>query len=335
MAAELASVAVIIPSYGDASGLFRALESLANQQPLPGQGHPPALPPSLTVQVVHSGPWPLPPAPQWPPIGLDWRLTSVSPRRLSAAQARNLAVELSDAELLVFLDADCLAGPYFLASHVDAHRRGSCLVSGWVLPGDGDSRVAQAEYLVEFATTRLRRPGGAVSAPACNLSLRRTLLEAIGGFPELEAGEDVLLHLRLRHQGHRLEQHPEARVRHCGRQSRDDYRRHRRFIGAGLGQLTAQAEREGLFDAAISLEYRMLRWICRSPAGSLLVLAKLFRLLALTLQGDGLVLRLLPSTLDLVLEGLWLESRACRQAYRQAGGLAAGVAAGQEQAGHG
>lgn len=334
MAAELASVAVIIPSYGECSGLFRALESLAAQQPLPGQGSPEALAP-LTVQVVHSGPWPLPPEPQWPRIPLDWRLTSVSPRRLSAAQARNLAVQLSDAELLVFLDADCLAGPHFLAAHLEAHRRGSSLVSGWVLPGDDDSAVAQAEYLVEFATTRLRRPGGAVSAPACNVSIRRTLLETVGGFPELEAGEDVLLHLRLRQQGHRLEQHPQARVRHCGRQSHEAYRRHRRFIGAGLGELTAQAEREGLFNGTISVEYRMLRWICRSPAGSLLVLAKLFRLLALILQGDGLVLRLLPSTLPLVLEGLWLESRACRQSYRLACRKPRRQAARQEQASHG
>lgn len=321
MTAQLASMAVIIPSYGDPAGLFRALESLAVQEPLPAGSGAGAHTPRLSVQVVHSGPWPLPPPTEWPRLDLDWRITSVSPRRLSAAQARNLAVQLCDAELLVFLDADCLAGRHFLAAHLEAHRHGSTLVSGLVLPGVADTVVAQAEYLVEFATTRLRRPGGAISAPACNVSIRRPLLEAVGGFPELESGEDVLLHLRLRQRGHRLRHHPLASVSHCGRQSRRDYRRHRRFIGAGLGQLTAQAEREGLFAAAISPEYRMLRWICRSPGGSLLVVAKLFRLLALVLQGDRLVLRMLPTTFALVLEGLWLEAGACRRAWREQRGL--------------
>ena len=318
MAAPVASVAVIIPSYGDPQGLFRALESLARQRPLPGAAANEdnnATP--LTVQVVHSGAWDLPPKEQWPSLNLDWRLESVSPRRLSAAQARNRAVGLSEAELLVFLDADCLAGPHFLAGHLEAHRQGSTVVSGMVLPGGDDTTVAQAEYLVEFATTRLRRPGGAVSAPACNVSIRRNLLDAVGGFPVLEAGEDVLLHLRLRQQGHRLDLHPHAQVRHCGRQRLEDYRRHRRFIGAGLGQLTAQAEREGLFNRAVSLEYHVLRWICRSPWGSLLVAAKLFRLLMLLLQGDRLVLRMLPASLALVFDGLWLEAGACRQAYRR------------------
>ncbi|MEY3735862.1 MAG: hypothetical protein RLZZ624_921 [Cyanobacteriota bacterium] len=317
MAAAVAEMAVIIPSYGDPASLFRALESLAAQQPLADDHHGRSWPRQWSVQVVHSGPIPLPPPAQWPQLPVHWRLSSVSPRRLSAAQARNLAVRLCGAELLVFLDADCLAGPQFLASHLQAHQRGARVVSGPVLPGEHDTRVAQAEYLVEFATTRLRRQGGAISAPACNLSIRRSVLEEVGGFPELEAGEDVLLHLRLRRRGHRLQLHPTASVRHSGRQQHHDYRRHRRFIGAGLGQLTAQAEREGLFGSNVSPEYRMLRWICRSPAGLLLVIAKLFRLLALILQGDRLVLRLLPQALVLVLEGLWLEAGACHQAWRQ------------------
>ena len=139
----------------------------------------------------------------------------------------------------------------------------------------------------------------------------------MGGFPELDAGEDVLLHLRLRHRGQRLRDHPLAIVRHHGRQEPEAYRRHRRFIGGGLGELTALAEREGLFTARIPAEYHVLRLICRSPGGSLLLLAKLFRLLALLLQGDGLVRGMLPATLPLVLEGLWLEAAACRQAYRR------------------
>jgi hypothetical protein len=316
MSVTLADVVVIIPSHGDSAGLFLALASLAAQQPLPGSDHADAAILRPMVQVVHSGPTPLPPRQHWPELDLDWRVTSLSPRRLSAAQARNLAVRLTARPLLVFLDADCQAGPHFLAGHLEAHRRGATLVSGMVLPGREESAVARAEYLVEFATTRLRRPGGAVSAPACNLSIDRRLLEAVGGFPELEAGEDVLLHLRLRQRGHRLAQHPHAVVHHCCRQTRQAYRGHRAFIGTGLGQLTAQAEREGLFTAGLSLEYHVLRWICRSPWGSLLVVAKLFRLLALSLQRDRLVLRRWPLSFGLVLEGLWLEALACRRAYR-------------------
>ncbi len=317
MAAAVAEMAVIIPSYGDPAALFRALESLAEQEPLSDDRDGASWPRRWSVQVVHSGPIPLPPSAQWPQLPPHWRLTSVSPQRLSAAQARNQAMHLCGAELLVFLDADCLAEPQFLASHLQAHQDGATVVSGPVLPMENDTLVAQAESLVEFATTRLRRRGGAVTAPACNVSIRRSLLEAVGGFPELEAGEDVLLHLRLRRLGHQLQLHPTASIRHCGRQHREDYRRHRRFIGAGLGQLTAQAEREGLFGAFVSPEYRMLRWICRSPAGLLLVIAKLYRLVALILQGDRLVLRLLPLSLPLVLEGLWLEADACHQAWRQ------------------
>lgn len=321
MAATPARVAVIIPSYGDPAGLFRTLASLEAQQQAPtdlGPARPGCRP---VVQVVHSGPVPLPPREQWPPLTLDWRLEDVGPRRLSAAEARNLAVSLTDAELLVFLDSNCLAGRHFLAGHLDAHGRGSTVVSGAVLPCPDESAVALAEYLVEFATTRLRRPGGAMSAPACNLSMRRSLFESVGGFPGLEAGEDVLLNLRLRQGGHQLSLHPWACVHHRGRQTIGPYRHHRRFIGAGLGQLTALAEREGLFNAGISAEYHMLRLICRSPQGVLLVVAKLFRLLVLVLQGDRLVLRTLLNHPVLILDGLWAEARACRRAFRQEQGM--------------
>ena len=314
------SAVVIIPSYGDPACLFRALLSLSVQKTLQASAWASDTISKVDVLVVHSGPLPMPPRQRWPRLPHHWRIECVSPVCMSAALARNLAVELTNAELLVFMDADCIAGPYFLASHLEAHRKGCQLVSGAVLPCDKESSIGKAEYLLEFATTRLRRPGGAVSAPGCNLSMCRSLFESVGGFPELEAGEYVLMNLRLRQKGYRIKLHPHAVVFHSGRQSLSQYRKHRLFIGTGLGQLTAHAEREGLLDARLSPEYHMLRWICRSPYGCLLIVAKLFRLLALMLQGDTLVLQLLPARLWLVLEGLWLEARACRQAYQHARG---------------
>jgi hypothetical protein len=65
----------------------------------------------------------------------------------------------------------------------------------------------------------------------------------------------------------------------------------------------------------------MLRLICRSPQGVLLVVAKLFRLLVLVLQGDRLVLRTLLNHPVLILDGLWAEARACRRAFRQEQGM--------------
>ena len=160
MSAIAGRATVIIPSYGDPGGLFRALDSLCHQKAPQGSAWIDARISEVGVQVVHSGPWPMPPKQSWPRLPEHWRIQCVSPERLSAARARNLAVQMTDAELLVFLDADCLAGPHFLAGHLEAHRQGSQLVSGAVLPGDGETPVGEAEYLVEFATTRLRRPGG-------------------------------------------------------------------------------------------------------------------------------------------------------------------------------
>jgi GT2 family glycosyltransferase len=295
---------VVIPSYGPLHQVERCLDSLTRCRGVE----------TVEVRVVHSGPEPV----QSPLGAAGLKVRAIqSSERLFAGAARNRGVrEGPPAEIILFIDADCVAEPNWIEAHLHAHRQGATLVTGPVLPGPPDAPTGLAEYLVEFAFTRMAPALEQFrSAPACNFSIRRDLFERMGGFPDNPTGQDLLFNLRLCAQGHRVLFSSAATMFHCCRAESGAYLANRERIGRGLGRVTRQAEREGLLNRGVGSEYRFLRTICRSPWGLLLLPSKLFRLAVLILRGDLSILRYVLSCPLSLLRGLWVESRACRSGY--------------------
>jgi len=152
------------------------------------------------------------------------------------AATRNAGLEASSGEIVAYMDADAECHPewpYHLALSLEDPA--AAATGGPNLPfGDAG--------LVERAVAAA--PGGPVHVllgddraehvPGCNLAVRRTALEAIGGFhpPFVAAGDDVDVCWRLLDNGHQIAFAPAAQVRHHARPQVRSYFRQQRTYGA-------------------------------------------------------------------------------------------------------
>jgi len=149
--------------------------------------------------------------------------------------ARNLGVEASQGEHILFTDADCRPARDWMGLIV--HRlEHSPVVGGSVrfaLRGNpwavGDNIASFHELLEDRPTGRNRGPVGTL-----NLGLHRDAWEKVGPFDtDLTTSEDYDWYLRARAEGLDVEFEPRASVEHSDvRQSRNDLERHAEWYGA-------------------------------------------------------------------------------------------------------
>lgn len=149
--------------------------------------------------------------------------------------ARNLGMREARGEILAYTDDDCLVDEDWLrhiAAGFDAPQ--------WVACGGPNIPPAprnQAETIVAAAPGApahvMLNDAEAEHLPGCNLAIRKTALEAIGGFRVgyRTAGDDVDVCWRLREAGGRLRFMPGAMVWHHRRRSFSAYLRQQRGYG--------------------------------------------------------------------------------------------------------
>lgn len=174
------TISVVVPCYRHAEDLARCLKGLACQESKGG----------WEVIVVNSA---ADPAVAASATQGGARLVQSQPRLLPG-QARNLGAAHARAELLAFIDADCVPEPGWLAAARAALQAGARLVSGPVLHARPLHPIAVSDNLLQFADFPSNRPDGpAIYFAGCNLAIRRADFEAVGGFPDviLPAGEDT------------------------------------------------------------------------------------------------------------------------------------------------
>lgn len=127
---------------------------------------------------------------------------ALAPAPLSAGEARNLGRRLAgDAELLLFVDADCRLEPSGAARLADEQfRRSAAAVSARVL-GEGGI-VARVRHLLEFKEAASARPAPPNWLPTTTTMLvAASAFDQVGGFPDLWPGEDLVFAQALRDAG--------------------------------------------------------------------------------------------------------------------------------------
>ena len=109
-----------------------------------------------------------------------------------ASVARNRGAIETDAELLIFLDSDCLPVPNWLAAHQEAHRAGHKVVSGSVLPQGSNYWHLTYNLTLFHEILSLNAMGQRDFLATLNLSVERCVLDSVGGMDEtIDRVEDI------------------------------------------------------------------------------------------------------------------------------------------------
>ena len=157
----------------------------------------------------------------------DVRASYVRDTGKGAARARNLGTRHTRGEIIAFTDDDCEPAPDWLDTLFRALRddTGAGIAFGTVTPAPHDPREG---FIIGFEPRhRLRLKGRLAKLRdegiSANVAMRRTALEATGGFDEMlgpgsyfPCAEDYDLTYRVLSKGYAVVHVPEARVVHYG-----------------------------------------------------------------------------------------------------------------------
>ena len=155
--------------------------------------------------------------------------------------ARNAGAAVARGDWLVFCDADTEPDPALLERLFDPPPPSAVaiLAGGVVDDPQGDSLAARLARETEAMSQRqtLSNPYLPFAITA-NCAIRRDVFESVGGFDRsIYLGEDADLCWRIQQAGHRLEERPQAVVRHHSRTSLPALWRQRMRHGAGCDWL--------------------------------------------------------------------------------------------------
>jgi len=134
------------------------------------------------------------------------------------AAARNAGIAASNADIVAFIDSDCIASPNWLEQLVETLVRTRADGVGGVIVGADSPRLVP-QYLEAVGFYRQRVRNGQVDYLLTgNAAFRRDALKAVGGFT-VKPGvwvEDVDLSFKLQAQGYKLAVADDAVVTHFG-----------------------------------------------------------------------------------------------------------------------
>jgi GT2 family glycosyltransferase len=194
--------------------------------------------------------------------------------------ARNTGSRQARGDLLVFIDADCVAAPDWLQTlTMRFEDPGVHLVGGGLVFPAGDywTLCDNIAILYDWLSTS---PGGTrPNLASLNLAIRRQAWERLGGFDETFAkAEDTELSLRARLAGYSLYFEPRAMVTHAPPASRNQLGRTlRRAFESGYWSLAAFARHQDRIGLA-SYYRRAWSTLLTAPLTAAGVVVKIFRM---------------------------------------------------------
>ena len=219
------SVGVIVPVYNGADTIATCLESLLNQT-YPASAY--------EIIVVENGS-----TDDTTQIVERYPVRLFHSHRRGPAAARNLGLARSEADIVAFTDADCIAHADWLTELVKPYADPAIGGVGGAIRAYHHARRTSVELFSEVHAPLVNFLSGENEflphLYTANASYRRRLLNVVGGFnPQLVTAEDVDLAWRLQLQtGARLHYTPEAIVYHRHRATLSGLARQYRQYGFG------------------------------------------------------------------------------------------------------
>ena len=149
--------------------------------------------------------------------------------------ARNAGFNVAGGEIILLIDADCLADPDLIVQHVRAHQfyesaDPTVQIIGWSIRGLNTNYWSVCDDFCSWTGNHpLLPPRYVASHPTANLSFRRELVAKGFGFDEeLKSGEDYDFCIRLTRAGYKIFFEPKATVSHINRTRFSSFMKHAR-----------------------------------------------------------------------------------------------------------
>jgi GT2 family glycosyltransferase len=173
------------------------------------------------------------------------------------SRARNIALAMAQSDLVLFTDDDCVVEPGWIAANVQALRgpEAPAIVFGDVAPAADDEPGYAPESVADrdFVVTSMRgwrAPDGVNVGIGASMAVRRSLVQAAGGFDEclgagavLHSAEDTDISVRMLIAGHTIVRTRAARVAHYGAREHESFRVLTRRAMFGVGAVIGKALR--------------------------------------------------------------------------------------------
>jgi GT2 family glycosyltransferase len=148
--------------------------------------------------------------------------------------ARNLGAMRASADIIGFVDADCLVDPGWVSAALQTVRDGAVLCSGMILDVNAWHMIAASDNRLQYVDFAKRRPYGTSNYfPGAHLAIRKEVLKSVGGFPEHERfAQDVMFSELVAIQWpQKVIFNPKLVVRHYGRHNWNEFLDHQKDFG--------------------------------------------------------------------------------------------------------
>ncbi len=189
-------------------------------------------------------------------IAAEYPFKLINTENQGLSQARNTGIEVSDGEVIAFIDDDAYPDIHWLRFLALGFMEGEYVgVGGPNLPPLGDGWKAAAIANAPGPNPVLLSDKVAEHIPGCNMALRKDALREVGGFDPIfrAAGDDVDMCWRLQEQGGTIGFSSAAVVWHHRRNSFHKYWKQQRSYGKAEAML--EKKWPGKYDALGQLKW--------------------------------------------------------------------------------